>query len=51
MDFLLGGSALNAGNHAVALVLPKAYGFVLLVAVASSFLIVWMSFQVIFYLH
>ncbi|ODN02020.1 Microsomal glutathione S-transferase 3 [Orchesella cincta] len=46
MDFLFGGSALNAGNHAVALLLPKAYGFVVLVAVASSFLLVWMSFQV-----
>ncbi|CAL8082502.1 unnamed protein product [Orchesella dallaii] len=46
MDFLFGGSALNAGNHAVALVLPKAYGFVILAAVASSFLLVWMSMQV-----
>lgn len=48
MDFLLGGSALNPGSHAVALAIPKMYGLVIGVAVASIFLLLWMGFQVKF---
>jgi len=46
MDFLLGGSALNAGGHTVALAIPKMYGLVVMVAVASCFLLVWLGVQV-----
>jgi len=46
IDCLLGGSALSSGDHTVAFSIPKAYGYVILVAVASAFLLIWKSMQV-----
>ncbi len=46
MDFLFGGSALNAGTKGVALVLPQMYGLVILVAVVSAFLLIWLGVKV-----
>jgi len=43
---LLGGSALSAGDHIVAFSIPKAYGYVIFVAVVSSFLLMWQAMQV-----
>jgi len=45
-DCLFGGSALSSGNHLVAFNIPKAYGYVIFVAVVSSFLLLWQAMQV-----
>jgi len=45
-DCLFGGSALTPGDHLVTLGLPKAYGYVVLVAVASVFMVLWKGIQV-----
>jgi len=47
MDTLLGGSALAAGGSGlVAFSLPSAYGYVILVAISSVFLLIWQGVQV-----
>lgn len=46
IECIFGGSALSPGNHTVAFSIPKAYGYVILVAVASSFLLIWQAMQV-----
>jgi len=45
-DCIFGGSALSSGDHTVALNIPKAYGYVIVVAVTSVFLLLWQGFQV-----
>ncbi|KAG4070900.1 hypothetical protein HA402_011126 [Bradysia odoriphaga] len=43
---LFGGSSLSSGDHTVAFALAKDYGYVILVAVISSFLLMWQAIQV-----
>ncbi|XP_037031132.1 microsomal glutathione S-transferase 3-like [Bradysia coprophila] len=43
---LFGGSSLGSGDHTVAFALAKDYGYVILVAVISSFLLMWQAMQV-----
>jgi len=47
VNTLFGGSALTTGDHLVAVGLPKPYGYVVLVAVASVFMILWKGIQVL----
>jgi len=46
LDLVLGGSAFTSGDHIVTLGIPKYYGYVIFVAIASAFMIIWMSAQV-----
>lgn len=43
---IFGGSSLSAGSHTVAFAIAKDYGYVILVAVISSFLLMWQAMQV-----
>lgn len=43
---IFGGSSLGAGDHTVAFAIAKDYGYVILVAVISSFLLMWQAMQV-----
>lgn len=43
---IFGGSSLSAGDHTVAFAIAKDYGYVILVAVISSFLLMWQAMQV-----
>ncbi|KAJ6648526.1 Microsomal glutathione S-transferase 3 [Pseudolycoriella hygida] len=43
---IFGGSSLSAGSHTVTFALAKDYGYVILVAVISSFLLMWQAMQV-----
>lgn len=40
-------SALSSGSHVVAFNIPKAYGYVIFVAVITIFLLIWQSMQVL----
>jgi hypothetical protein len=46
LDCIFGGSAFTPGNHLVSFGIPKYYGYVLLVAIASAIMLVWMAAQV-----
>jgi len=46
INLLFGGSALSKGSNLVALALPKEYGLVVLVAIASAIMLIWMAIQV-----
>lgn len=47
MDVLFGGSVLDTGSDLVApFSIPKLYGFVLIVEVASVFMLFWLGVQV-----
>lgn len=47
MDILFSGSALDTESDLVApFSIPKLYGFVLIVAVASVFMLLWLAIQV-----
>lgn len=43
---LFGGSSIGGGDHTVAFSIAKDYGYVILVAVISSFLLMWQAMQV-----
>jgi len=45
-DCIFGGSSLSPGNHTVSISIAKNYGYVILVAVISSFLLMWQAMQV-----
>jgi hypothetical protein len=47
VSWIFGGSALSAGDHLVSIGLPKAYGYVVLVAVASIFMLLWKGIKVL----
>lgn len=48
-DTLFGGSCFGPSDSLVAFHLPPAYGYVVLTAVGSFFVLLWQGFQVIFY--
>jgi len=47
MDFIFGGSALNKGSkNLMTIGIPREFGYVVLVAVASALTLIWMAIQV-----
>jgi len=46
VDRFVGGSAFTVGDHSVKFHMPRDYGYVVLTAISSVFVLMWMGFKV-----